>query len=183
MKPDDIRFIDITEIKKVASCKLIRYMSSILNPVVKNSINKSLYDLLFGNEELNLTYKKDDINSNKVIKSNSIKQQKIENNKNELFSNDDRINNLLAKIDNDEMSIEEVVESSGIGENSILFFLKEKRRKDNVSITETKLFIRLYAEWKSKIITAKDAAKELGIPYTSFYSYANKIKNNLVLTK
>lgn len=172
MAPNDIRFIDVTEIKKISYSKLVRYYSSIINPIVKDRINKTVLNFLFSSEELDNLIKKEEP---KVINTTSNMEVEDEDNKLHI-TNDDKINNLLDKIDNDELSIEDVIELSGLGENSIMFFLKEKRRKEKTPLIDTKLFNRIYAEWEQKYITTKLAAKELGIKETSFYYYSNKIK-------
>lgn len=49
---DEIRFIDITELRKLDVRDVIRYSSSILNPELKKRINKCIVDYLFSSFEI-----------------------------------------------------------------------------------------------------------------------------------
>lgn len=183
MAPDDLRFIDITEMKKVASSKLIRYLHSVINPSVKDRINKTIVEFLFSDEELsNLVPKREAAQPIQIATTNTTTSES-KSSENEYYTNTEKLTNVLKMIDDGELSIDEAIVKTGMNENSIIFCIKQRRRKENINLVDTKMFLKLYQEWKDGDITAKDAAHELRIIYSSFYGYANKVKKNNLITK
>lgn len=53
-EPEKYRFIDITETRKVASAKVLRYKNTIINPELRQKIDDALFELLLDDDAYNV---------------------------------------------------------------------------------------------------------------------------------
>lgn len=170
MGNDGIRFIDITEQRKISSSQICRYLFSILNPKLKKQINLGLAKYLFKDEEIEEIF--EDITKPK-------KETIIETNKSSSLPKGFAA--LYAEVKEGILSSENAANKLGISVDSFDFISKEfskNSKSDNNVCTNSKQQIigTYYNDFISKKLTANEIAEYTDINKATVYYYLKKIK-------
>lgn len=194
MGEKDYRFIDVTEMKKIQSSKILKYVFSITNEDIKREINNAIVDFLFSDDELKEIY-------NGRHKSSSdqynVTDKRPETKKIENFPIGFSL--LYSNVVNKKISLEYAAKKLGISTDSFQYLMDKyaelnsmrnnslnNEDKENKTKTWSRKRIEIpdnfgevYEKLKRKEIKTKEAIEILGMNYSTFYRKKTEYENML----